>query len=284
MSRHQDKLADAKTELESYLSKHRNVLLTVGRSIKRACDKVEKSSSGSWAGYHASLYFKNYQAPNIKEQFNAEWGGAGYFSGGYDPGWQPRDLDDVWGYIQGQLNIEFDIDQTNDELDDLVELGKSLRDILNLYTHDSGLQKKLEKNGIGFSIGDYIKIRTPSQVISRDSKAMYQGIKVPPHIQCMGFGESILINIKAASELTKIADLVATELSISDPKKFSIWHFTNPFWLTIYSLKGIVDFITKYKIAAAISGLLAILGLVAADYSLAWNNIHSIAEWLTDLF
>jgi hypothetical protein len=36
--------------------------------------EVDESSSKSWLGYHASLYFHNFEKPGIRNMFSPEWG------------------------------------------------------------------------------------------------------------------------------------------------------------------------------------------------------------------
>nr|VFJ95602.1 MAG: hypothetical protein BECKLFY1418A_GA0070994_105127 [Candidatus Kentron sp. LFY] len=45
--------------------------------IQRANDAVriiERSFSGSWIGYHAHVYYPNFQSPPPGDQFSPEWG------------------------------------------------------------------------------------------------------------------------------------------------------------------------------------------------------------------
>ena len=60
-----------------------------------ACHRVGESWSGSWAGYHARLYYDNFERPPLEDVFNVEWGGLHGFEG-----WQDRSPDEVRGAIE----------------------------------------------------------------------------------------------------------------------------------------------------------------------------------------
>ncbi len=289
-------LKSATDEVEAYVSKESAYFEKVSKNIIDICNSLEKTWSGSWAGYHANLYFKNYQTPTVQEMFDSEWGGAGVFHGGYDPGWQSKTLDEVWQYVSAKSAYKFDLDEADSKLDELQELIKDLKLQLELATNNKILKKKINDVDVSFNIGNYIRIRTPRTVTSRDSKAMHQGIQVPPHIQCLGFGQALRLNMQAAKELLKLSHLVEpvepviTKHALSkqstskkeqpEPKTTSVWHYTNPFWLLFRGLTLIYRIIVSNKIKSLVGFVIALITLLAIDYGLAWSNTKSLLNFL----
>lgn len=193
-------------KLENLLQDYKPELEPIAKNIISICDKVEESWSGSWIGYHANLYFAGYQAPPRNKMFNIEWGGLH----GYDPGWQSKSLNDMWTYVQEESSVKFDLDDSNDKLDELREATSDLKTLFELNSKDEALTKKIEDINTEFTMSDYITARRPGSIISRDSQAIYQGIKLPPHIQCLAFAYTIRQNISAAESLLKLSPLVSS--------------------------------------------------------------------------
>jgi len=70
---------------------------TASKALREAGDKVALSWSGSFAGYHSELYFRNFQRPSgLRESFDPEWGGIH----GVPDGWKARTEDEVKGRIE----------------------------------------------------------------------------------------------------------------------------------------------------------------------------------------
>lgn len=202
---YEEDIKKAASTLESLLETYKSRFEKIAKDIINACDVIEKSWSQSWLGYHANLYFGDYKQPSSpKERFSVEWGGI-Y---GYDSRWQPRELDEVWKYVLSQSSIKFDLDKTNDELNELQEASKALKTLYELNPKSAVLEEKVKKIDADYVMYDFIKARKPGSFVSRDSEAIYQGIKVPPHIQCQAFAHAIRQNISAAEQLLKLKGLL----------------------------------------------------------------------------
>lgn len=201
---YEDDIKSSAVELENLLKKYKPSFEKISDNIIKICDQLEKSWSGSWIGYHANLYFKDYTAPLPRESFSIEWGGIN----GYDPGWQPRGLDDVWDHIINKSTKKFDIDDIDKKLTELQESATSLKTLYELNSSNQVLADKIKKIDTDFTMHDYIKVRKPTTIVSRDSEAVYQGMKLPPHIQCQAFAHTIKQNIIAAEKLLKLKPLI----------------------------------------------------------------------------
>ncbi len=206
----------ATKQLSLLLKEYKPELETIAKITIKICEPIEKSWSCSWIGYHANLYFKDFQQPSIKEMFNIEWGGIN----GYDPGWQSRSLDEIWNYIQVKSIIKFDIDNANEKFNELQETADNLKTLLELNSIDEVLTHKIKDINTNITLQDYIKARKPTNIVSRDSEAIYQGIKIPPHIHCQSFAHALLQNILSAEKLLKFKTLIVNSKDIPSSVAF----------------------------------------------------------------
>lgn len=212
-----NELKRAAKKLKVFLGRENKYFQEVSKSIIDACGSVEPSWSGSWAGYHAGLYFRNFETPSVDELFDVEWAGAGVFYAGYDPGWQTKTLDETWRYITSKSSTEFEPSEAHNKLAELQRLCGDLKLKLELVNKNSILKKKIRKVTVDFSADDYVEGRSPDSIVSRDSKAIRQGMQVPPHIACMGFGQALRVNQNSATGLLRLAKLV--ELANEEAEK-----------------------------------------------------------------
>ncbi|MDX2776502.1 TIGR02391 family protein [Streptomyces caniscabiei] len=202
---YEDNLASAVKDVEDLIKRLGDDLQRISRHIIKTTDEMDKSWSGSWIGYHANLYFKNYEAPLQSQMFSIEWGGLH----GYDPGWHAKRLNEVWQYIIDSSPVKFEIDTINDQFLDLQEANKSLKILYELNSRNEVLTKKIQEVDVEYAMYDYIKARNPGRVMSRDSEATNQGLKVPPHIQCQAFGRAVSQALVASKHLLKLRSLIA---------------------------------------------------------------------------
>ena len=205
-------------------------LLRVEKSsvaVDKATQQLAASWGGSWVGYHSELYYRDFVPPPLQNTFSPEWGGVN----GIPPGWQKRSADEVRERID-QLSGE-SIATLENSTDGLLQEAKALQ--TEIVTEMSGLhlqpgleqEKKLlnqlEKINWGHNIGEIIHTNTPSHVISRDSEAVYQGVKVPAHqyysalaVQKKSECDAITAFLKAASRLLRQVELNAGPMGMSE--------------------------------------------------------------------
>ena len=196
-------------------------------AVNSATQRLAPSWSGSWMGYHSQLYYRDFTPPPLENSFSPEWGGLN----GIPPGWQKRSADEVKERIE-KLSGE-SITAFEKSTDSLLQQAKALQS--EIVTEISGLhlqpgveqEKKLlndiEKFEWGHSIGEIIHANTPSQVISRDSEAVYQGIKVPAHqyysalaAQKKSECDAVTAFLKAASRLLRQVELNTGPMGLSE--------------------------------------------------------------------
>lgn len=81
--------------------------------------------------------------------------------------------------------------------------------------------------------------------------------------------------VKSVSDECKITELKTSK---------NYWNLFNPFWLIWQLLRTIFNWIRGHTIISILSGLIILLGIIATDYALAWNNIGKICEFIKNLF
>jgi uncharacterized protein (TIGR02391 family) len=206
MNHHAD-IESKATELAEFLKQRKERLTQIEKSIMKVCERLEHSWTGSWIGYHSNLYFGDFDAPSREHAFNAEWGGI-Y---GYDQRWQPKELAQIWEYVTENSSTKFDVDAVNDELDKLQELSGDLKTLYELNNENPVLDAKIKDIDTDYKMYDFVKARRPGTVMSRDSEALQQGLKVPPHIQCQGFAQAIRQNILSSESLLRLKPLIVKD-------------------------------------------------------------------------
>ncbi|MGG4214295.1 hypothetical protein [Paenibacillus alvei] len=171
-------------------------------------DVLAASSSKSWIGFHANLYFKEFQKPSWENSFDSEWGSIH----GFPEGWIERDLKDIKTYITKRApyfnigiiekNIDYQVSEAknlrNDILSELVLIENNER-----YTSEQKAIKDLSDFSWGLTQADVIDLKRPKQAVTRDSFALHQGIMTPPH----EFYDGILIS--CLSKIEQVEDFVA---------------------------------------------------------------------------
>jgi hypothetical protein len=265
-----------------------NKLISESDKVLEVCDKIDRSWSRSFAGYHGLLYFNDFQEPEIKELFNSEWGGIK----GIPKGWNKKKPEEVKSKIEQLVGNKFSLDHFEDEAQKLTDnISVIHTEILILFSSfifaDNMDQEKELLSKIGnfeFDKGkeSFINKMIPNQIITRDTKALFGGTCIPTHLYYRGVALSVNYTCNAARELIKLSNRLTRQI---ESKKRNIatniseknyWNLVNPFWLLwrlfriIYHL---MKLIWKHKI---ISLIIIFLSLLAIDYGLAWKNILSL--------
>lgn len=177
--------------------------------------KIEESWSGSWIGFQSTFYYRGYKKPKWNEGFDSEFGSIE----GIPASWEEKSYDDISSFIdtnyKGKTILDIQ-DFLSRQVEDAKELQTNLctelslvRDFKN-FDKESEILEKIENIKWGMSQADFIKYRRPKQFMSRDSFAISQGIKTPPHIQyqanvlsCLSIISDIEKFIKASQRLIR---------------------------------------------------------------------------------
>lgn len=163
----------------------RSTIIELSDKMFNACRKVERSWSGSYAGWHGRMYFKNFKIPSIKEKFSGEWGAIH----GIPEGWQERESDKVKAEIENLVGNSFSIDDFEQKVKKVSDEAKNTRDeiviLLSNYQFDQSLDKEkglysqIEKFEFGTIKRDYVEQNMPKTLMTRDKEAIRQGICLP---------------------------------------------------------------------------------------------------------
>ena len=181
--------------------------------IERRIDDVSRSWSGSFIGYHAYVYFGAFEPVPPGCQFNSEWGLTTSRQGKCQ-GWREVDPAGVTAKIFGNRSTEMDewraqtaaatavVERARDTVRSILHVVNEGRTDLYLLRFDKEI-REMEIHPEGF----FLESWAPKQVVSRDSKAVNQGIWVPPHL-------AVLATAKHLREPFDLARLMANKVSL----------------------------------------------------------------------
>lgn len=156
------------------------------KGFHKATEALAPSWSGSWLGHHANLYYDGFKRPPPPHRFNLELG-------------------TMYGLAGKWLDVPFDAlvamleKQVGARLDDLFAAANRLRDEAKRlqdeflvavaavrgaegFEAETKLVDEIDSTCWGSSAEDFAKYQMPTNYMTRDSKAMAEGLRVPPHI------------------------------------------------------------------------------------------------------
>src|SRR6266851_3597902 len=186
------------------------------KNISEAGIKVSASWSGSYAGYHAELYYADFEKPPLQYQFDPEWGGVN----GIPNGWRTRTSDEVKDRIERLATVK--VEQIEKHVADLVESAKALQrelliELSGLYeakdfSREKELLKRLEELKWKSTQHEFINANLPKTFMSRDSRAMSQGICLPAHMYYEAIAYDLASQCKGVEALLWDADQLLRQL------------------------------------------------------------------------
>jgi uncharacterized protein (TIGR02391 family) len=188
-------------------------LSKAAEKIQRACEKLDRSWSGSYAGYHGRLYFRAFEAPPLNLQFSPEWGGIQ----GIPVGWAERSPEEVKSAIEQLIGTNFSLDEIESLSLALAEQSEDFRtelldEISGTELSHTSVERNLELLSelkdckFGYSKDDFVKNQIPKTLASRDSRAVLQGVCIPSHIYFGGIGFEAQSRANAVRMFLKLLD------------------------------------------------------------------------------
>jgi len=154
----------------------------LSEKLGEACSRVELSWSGSFAGWHGKMYYRNFQIPSIHERFSGEWGGLN----GIPDGWEEKQPEEVRVKIEELVGDNFSVEKFEEDIKKLREDAKRFKDEIivtfSSVIFDSNTVKEkdlfiqIENFKFGSTKEEYINDRLPKTIMSRDTEALRQGI------------------------------------------------------------------------------------------------------------
>ena len=181
--------------------------------LKQAAEQIGMAWSGSWMGYHANVYYQNLQPPPPGAHFTPEWGGLPtLFIRGTSGEWvefNPGDVQSAIYEMAGNPDIGPARLYNEEACSVFREQRGNLLSILEVLLADAEstvlvqMQDAIESLAV-HNEGQVVQLLRPKQSVSRDSLAVYQGIRTPPHIAVLS---EVLAIQNTVGIITKLANL-----------------------------------------------------------------------------
>ncbi len=207
--------------VQAHNEKHKLLAERVEQCAKLLLDasqKVGRSHSGSWFGWHAEVYFANLSEPPLENRFSVEWGEVS------SEHWRHPSIEQVEKRIEELAGAEF-----SSLKKDAQELADAMRAIQNDHVAELapihnvvGFEKEkalLDKlDGFKWEESkhrDWVRLmQDAAPRMTRDTDAGMQGFKVPPHVQCGAKAYDALAKAKSAVEFWTISVRLLKQLQV----------------------------------------------------------------------
>lgn len=218
--------------------------------LEKAANDVGKSWSGSWLGYHSRVYYEDFAGTPAGARFSQEWGLMDTFGTMDTVGkWVEYTFQDVVNVIN-HLAGNPDVAQQEKESAEAQEFFEEAKyTILSCFSRISeltandkfieDLREKADKQKT-LRANDFISYCRPSgSFMSRDTTAVGQGLKTPPHFSVLANVHALRQPLTACGELGKIASRLASHLRNQERKTVRdqrvgtnvfIGHGSSPVW------------------------------------------------------
>jgi len=268
-------------------------LVRKSKQLIKSCNEIGKSWSGSFAGWHGQLYFKDFEEPSHQERFSVEWGGIR----GIPNGWENKQTEEVKKEIEKNISGDFSIDDLKKKEAALKKKAEAtLSEVKIAFSSvnltgmekEEGLLEEIEEFKFGKGKNYFINKMIPKSIMTRDQGALMEGICIPVHTYYLGVAQGIIDTCNSINKFLQLTDRLVRQVQIKKTQPFlrpsNAWNWVNPFWLIcqlFLVLLNLTKWAWKHKI---IFILITILTFLAIDYSLAWKNLRSILEWFQSLW
>jgi hypothetical protein len=171
--------------IKKFRNEQTNILGNIPKlseKLGEVCSRIERSWSGSFAGWHGNMYYRNFQIPSIHERVSGEWGGVK----GIPDGWEEKQPEEVRVKIEELVGDNFLAEKFEDGIKKLREEAKRFKNEIIItfssVNFDSNTAKEkdlftqIENFKFGITKEEYFKDRLPKSMMSRDTEALRQGI------------------------------------------------------------------------------------------------------------
>jgi len=216
--------------------------------LKQNLAQVSRAFSGSWIGYHANVYYKDFQTPPPGDHFRPEWGLMQGYGNPTLQNWIEYLRDDIRSAIMRDIDPEFETS--------LSRISEQAKKVLNenfeiVYTILAALLEDSEtmtlnrihdciKNvHLDLSANTLISAMRPQNMMTRDATAMSQGIITPVHCVVQAETLELLHPFMAIKSLVDCAGRILKYMEINDliereemttGSKVFIGHGRSPLW------------------------------------------------------
>jgi hypothetical protein len=198
------------------------------REVSQALDQlravaleVGNAWSGSPIGYHARVYHADFAKPPANAHWSSEWGAQEAFSNPTYGDWQLHSHDAVVEEIRRRAG-DPDLTQPESAANEAKKVFREARSevvsILTAFTSErpdeliDALKARAEKITVP-SADEYARAALPSgEFMSRDMKAMTEGLRVAPHFAVMAEMLALRSPFSSCAELADVARQAAAHL------------------------------------------------------------------------
>ncbi len=195
--------------------------------IKNIVSEIGKSWSGSWLGYHSTIYYRDFTTPPPGMHFSIEWGARNTFAvEGTVGSWIEYKFDDVKNHIYKKAGnpdinkakeVSQDVNEKFDEFKSEFDSILTMIDSTRSDTFLTGLKNKA-KEIEAHSFSSLIDAFQPKGTqISRDSLAITQGLKTPPHI----FALAEVLSIEQPFDAMKKLSIITKKAALHINRKYN---------------------------------------------------------------
>jgi uncharacterized protein (TIGR02391 family) len=172
--------------------------------LRNACQQIERTWSGSFAGWHGRMYFRDFQIPSIRERFSGEWGGIH----GIPAGWEEKQPEVVQAKIESLAGNNLSTDKFEKDLEAFQKEFEKLKaeiighfdelDHGSLTQRGKGFVNAIEQFSAGKTKYEFVQEGLPGTMMSRDTEALRQGTCIASWL----YYEGVACAAKSACEAT----------------------------------------------------------------------------------
>lgn len=209
------------TEFKAKHARDLEIIRSTSESLRKACAEIERSWSRSFAGWHGTMYFRNFEIPSVYERFNGEWGGIN----GIPPGWEEKQPEEVQQKIEQLVENSFSVDKLDEDIKKLRKEADTLKseldllfgslDLARLSSKEKKTLEGIETFSFGKTKGEFIRDGLPKTLMSRDSEALRQGTCVPAWLYYDGVACEGITLTEAITNFIGVAERVIKSIQRS---------------------------------------------------------------------
>lgn len=173
---------------DEYIQKNKEIL-------QANLDQIAAAFSGSFLGYHASIYYRGFETPLPGDHFSSEWGFGGVFGPATSSNWVEYTTEAVTDAAKTNVSEDYEtrLIALSEHAMTIYEEGHNtiltILDILLDKEKSSTLDRiktEIENRKKQMPRDKLINAMLPKgSLMSRDMTAISQGVRVPPHIALM---------------------------------------------------------------------------------------------------
>ena len=186
-------LLDARRRLLEFADAHdATPETTLLKAIWKHAAEIGKSASGSWLGYHANVYYKDFRPPPAGVHFSGEHGTGGTYFAAADPNWVEHTGQGVFDLLvdeSGKAALEAAEAAAESGLGLLNGVKSDVSSVLTVHLNNREdpfvrrLAAEIESAKVLGSTDIANEMSPKRKLITSDMRAVQQGTWAPPHIK-----------------------------------------------------------------------------------------------------